>query len=235
MNPKSVAAAYRRAGWLDGVPPAAMERLVEATTPVRLARGERVWRAGDPADHVVVVRSGCVRLERRGERDRVLLLWVVGRSGPLGLEALFGADRRDADATAHDASVLLVARADVVAELATTHGDLAMRLSGVLSARQRRLERRLARLALSPVRERLLGLFTELAPEFGVRDSRGVILDLRLTHREMGAMVGTARETVSHAMVRLRREGWIATEGRRVVILRPSALGIRTPRRRRRV
>jgi CRP/FNR family transcriptional regulator len=67
-------------------------------------------------------------------------------------------------------------------------------------------------------------LFLDLADRFGVRDSRGVIVDVRLTHREMASLIGATRETVSVAIVELRNAGHIATEARRVIVVDERAL-----------
>jgi CRP/FNR family transcriptional regulator len=63
-----------------------------------------------------------------------------------------------------------------------------------------------------------------LAPEFGVRDSRGVIVNLKLTHREMASLIGATRETVSFAILDMRRDGLIQTESKRVIIADEEAL-----------
>ena len=71
---------------------------------------------------------------------------------------------------------------------------------------------------------RLADLFLRLSAQFGVRDARGVIVNIRLTHKEMAALIGASRETVSFAILDLRKEGLILTEDKRVVILDERAL-----------
>jgi CRP/FNR family transcriptional regulator len=67
----------------------------------------------------------------------------------------------------------------------------------------------------------------ELSDTFGVRDSRGVILNLRLTHRDLASLVGINRETASFAILELRAEGLVQSEGKRLVLLDPEALAAR--------
>ena len=51
----------------------------------------------------------------------------------------------------------------------------------------------------------LASLLLELTEDFGVRDSRGVIINLKLTHKEMAALIGATRETVSFAILEDRK------------------------------
>jgi CRP-like cAMP-binding protein len=62
----------------------------------------------------------------------------------------------------------------------------------------------------------------DLGRRFGVPVPGGVRITLRLTHEELGAMVGASRESVSRAMSELRAAGQIRTNGRgRIVLLTP--------------
>jgi CRP-like cAMP-binding protein len=82
-------------------------------------------------------------------------------------------------------------------------------------------------LLLRPAAARLAHVLLELAETFGVRDSRGVIVNVRLTHRDLAGMVGITRETASFAILELRAEGLVESEGKRVVLLDPAALAAR--------
>ena len=62
-----------------------------------------------------------------------------------------------------------------------------------------------------------------MVDDFGVRDARGTI-NLKLTHREMAYLIGATRETVSFAILDLRKSKLLLTEGRRVILLDLAAL-----------
>lgn len=226
-------AFFRRTPWLRGVPASELDRLIRVSDAHRVGRGGAIWDPADAADTVIWVRSGCVRVERAGEGGRVLILRFHGRGDVFGLAALYSDRTRGTSAIAHDECVVFTTPVAELEEVVRAHGDIGLRFSDRLIARQRQLEARLADVVFTPVKERLLALLAQLAVDFGVRDSRGVIVDLRLTHRELGELVGTTRETISLTLVRLRKAGWIATEDRRVVLLRPADLGVDVRARRR--
>jgi CRP-like cAMP-binding protein len=62
-----------------------------------------------------------------------------------------------------------------------------------------------------------------------VADSRGIIIDLKITHQEIAEMVGTSRETVTRTLARLQKNGIIQMENRRIVLLDPRALMSASP------
>lgn len=75
-------------------------------------------------------------------------------------------------------------------------------------------------IALEPRLERRLILkLRQLAERWGKVTHEGVRLDLRVTHQELGDMIGAARESITVALGRLQEQGDIIVR-RRTVILR---------------
>lgn len=182
-------------------------------------RGEVLWRAGDAGDTVVIVRSGVVML-RRDLAEHSVTLDVCGRGAFLGLAA----GPRDHEAVVHDAGTLLVVPRTSFDAWLVDHPRVCPAVVGLAADQARRLGARLALVSMHGAKARLAMLLLDLAERFGVRDSRGVIVDVRLTHREMAALIGATRETVSVAIVDLRNAGVVETEARRVVVVDEAAL-----------
>lgn len=216
---RSKAGYFRRNSTLSGLPIAEIDELVRKTESMRLSRGDKVWSSGDATDSVYWIRSGIVRVGSVGGSNRELTLRFHGRNEVFGIRSLFTDEARTTTAVAHEDAVVFRTPVPVIEAAARRNGDLGLRLSSLLVARQLRLEARLSGLVFSPVQKRLLAIFRELAADFGVRDSRGVILTLRLTHRELGTLVGASRETVSLAMSALRKAKAVTTEDRHIVLL----------------
>ena len=68
-----------------------------------------------------------------------------------------------------------------------------------------------------------MGIY-QLASRHGIRDARGTIVDLKITHQELAEMVGTSRETVTRALARLRKQGILSIEQRRIILIDAEAL-----------
>ncbi|NCG18522.1 MAG: cyclic nucleotide-binding domain-containing protein [Rhodobacterales bacterium] len=231
---RSKAGYFRANSTLTGLPAAELDEIVRASDALRLLRGETLWAPGDAPDSIYWMRSGVVRVGSVGAGQRELTLRFHGRNEVFGIRSLFVSGVRTTTALAHEDALVFRTPVTVMEGAARRHGELGLRLSGLLVERQLRLEARLSGLIFSPVQKRLLAIFRELGVDFGVRDSRGIILTLRLTQRELGTLVGASRETVSLAMSALRKAKAVTTEDRRIVLLgeklRKSPRRGRTPR-----
>lgn len=74
-------------------------------------------------------------------------------------------------------------------------------------------------IALEPRLERRLILkLRQLAERWGKVTPEGVRLDLRVTHQELGDMIGAARESITVALGRLQDQGEITVRRRTVII-----------------
>lgn len=61
--------------------------------------------------------------------------------------------------------------------------------------------------------ERLLGVLTLLAEQFGQSSSQGVLIDVRLTHAQLATAIGATRTTVTRLLGELRRRGLLSMVG----------------------
>lgn len=117
-----------------------------------------------------------------------------------------------------DASLVAIGKDDFV-RVMMRHPPMALRMIKLVGERRQRLENRVESLLFRSAHARLAGLFLDLAQSFGVRDSRGVIINLKLTHKEIASLIGATRETVSFAILDLRADGLVVSEGKRVILV----------------
>jgi len=94
----------------------------------------------------------------------------------------------------------------------------------VLCGRLRHVWGQIQALTYSNAEARIREGLLQLATRHGVRDSRGIIINLKITHQEIAEMVGTSRETVTRTLARLQKEGIIEVDHRRMILLKPQAL-----------
>jgi CRP-like cAMP-binding protein len=209
-----------RSPLLAGLRRDVVARVVSATEVRTLPRRATVWLAGDECDGLVLVRSGVLR-ETAGREGHEVLLRLPGRGEVVGEVALLAGGAHHTGLAAHeDAVVWWIPRA----ALDPLDLALARRLAATAAARCRRAEQRLAVIAYRTVEERLAVTVSELAAELGVRDSRGVIVNLRLTRRDLAALAGTTRESTSLVVSQWQRAGLVEAEPHRLVVLDPERL-----------
>jgi len=206
------------------LPDAELDWLEERVEVVKLRRKQEIWALGDSADRIFFVRSGVVKLSRSTSESRDLTLGFLTKDDMLGEDALFLGGVREISAVAYDDTVLYAISAADFQAVMSRNAGLAVRAGTLVAERRRKMERRVGDLLFKTAHARLASLFVDLTGDFGVRDSRGVIVNLKLTHREMASLIGATRETVSFAILDLRKDGLIQTESKRVIILEETAL-----------
>ncbi len=214
----------------EALPVPLLEQLLDHTRVVEVERGDALWRLGDGVGECVVVRRGVLREARPapgGPGARPVTLGLHGKGAILGLDRVLAADH-DTPATTvleawEDSTVLRLPRSALLAA-ASASGAFGLALGGQVARRALWLEDRLGAWMHRSASARLAALLLELSETFGVRDSRGIILPLRLPHREIASLIGVTRETTTLALLSLRRAGWVEVDGKRLVLLDEEAL-----------
>ena len=110
------------------------------------------------------------------------------------------------------------------------HPRVAVDMLQVLAHRMRDNNERISELVFMDVPGRLAKTLLNLASRFGEPVEAGLKVPHDLTQDEMAQLVGSSRETVNKALMDFANRGWIAREGRSIVIYQPGML-IRRARR----
>lgn len=74
------------------------------------------------------------------------------------------------------------------------------------------------------VERRIACILLKMAGEKGISDKCGLCIGFPLTNRDIAGLVGSTEETVSRILSRLKKEGIIASEDKRLTILNVTAL-----------
>jgi CRP/FNR family transcriptional regulator, cyclic AMP receptor protein len=67
--------------------------------------------------------------------------------------------------------------------------------------------------------QRIAASLLELSSSFGVRDSRGMLLNFPLTHADLAKLVGASRPKVTEHLAKLEKRQAILRDGRRLVLV----------------
>ena len=132
VAPQSTAEFLRNVPVFAGLSPAMLEQIAELASDVSLSRGEWLFREGDPADGVYVVRIGHLEVIQNGPEPQRLN--TLTRGAVLGELALLNDSVRSASIRAlRDAELLKIDKAHFDS-LLRSEPELALSLTRVLSA-----------------------------------------------------------------------------------------------------
>lgn len=189
------------------------------------ARGDVLFRQGEPADEVYCVSDAVIRLSRTDQGGRRSVVGVVPGGGVVGLSAALHPDAVhlcDAEATVGGGACTL-GRADLL-ELNDRFPRLGIALSGEVAREVDRGMRQAAMLMEPRLEPRLAAVLLELA--FPGRSGALVVAD-GLTRTDLAGLCGVSREAVARCLSRWQTAGLLRTAGGPITLLDDAALRAR--------
>jgi len=184
--------------------------------------GEGIIYQGEPGATCHIIERGKVRVFVIGEDGHELSVRILGPGEIIGEMAIFENLPRSANVEALEETHTLALHRDVLIRSLQESPDLALQLLRALSARLRVATIGAEELASLTVPERLLRRLEQLADWAGQPEGDGVRIVLPLTQQELATLIGTSRESVNRALVRLRREGKLRLHEGWVILLTPA-------------
>ena len=183
------------------------------------AKGEIVMRESDPAERVYLVTSGKVKLFKLSEEGKEIILDYIQSGTLFGEEGLFGDHIYSVSAASVDTSHICSCTKKDFASLIVENPSLALKVIGSLGEKVQALTDSVENLALHDVESRITRALARLAKTYGREEARGVLLDFKLTHEDLGSLTGASRVMVTRCLNKLKGEGIIAQNGKRQYVL----------------
>lgn len=202
------------AGAID---PAQRRELVARSRVMRVPAGTVIFSAGQEAANLLFVLSGTVRVSQMSETGREVVLYRVepGDSCVMTAACLMGDEPYAAEGVAEtDVEAVAIPRA-VFDDMAARSSAFRSFIFGSYARRMMDLFHVIDDVAFGRVDIRLAQRLLALA--------RGAA-ELHITHQQLAAELGTAREVVSRQLQEFQRRGWISQARGVIGLINPAAL-----------
>ncbi len=195
-----------------------MQRLVKAVELREIRRRQVVYLPGDPGDAIYFVNGGRLKISKvtRDGKELTLAYRVPGEI--FGELCLIEGGPREEMAEAMENALISVIERPLFEHILQKEGPIGARLVKVVAQRRREVENKIEQLIFKDVNAKLAELLLRLGDEYGIEDSRGTLVSLKITHQEMANLIGSTRETVSLTLSQFKRRGFIHTDGRKVIL-----------------
>jgi CRP/FNR family transcriptional regulator, cyclic AMP receptor protein len=194
------------------------------------SRGEAIlFEDDDSHQGFFLLIEGEVKVVLTSMDGKETILASLKEGDFFGEMALLDGEPRSATVRAVDASRLLSIRRDDFLQFLRRYPDVALVLLAELSRRLRKSNKQVSSLAMMGVHGRVADALTKLMDERGKRQRTRegkaiVVIHDRPTQQFIADMSGAARETVSRVLKHFEQKGWIAIDGRDLVIIEPGKL-----------
>ncbi|WP_119353451.1 fumarate/nitrate reduction transcriptional regulator Fnr [Azohydromonas sediminis] len=188
-----------------------------------VARGDTLFRSGDPFQSLFAVRTGffktCVTAE--DGRDQVTGFQMAGEL--LGLDGI-STDRHSVDAVALEDSQVCVIPYHELETLSREFTNLQHQFHRIMSREIVRDHGVMLLLGSMRAEERLAAFLLNLTQRLQARGFSGSSMILRMTREEIGSYLGLKLETVSRTFSKFQEEGLLEVKQRQIRILDAAGL-----------
>lgn len=189
----------------------------------KVGKGESLFRAGDTFHALYAIRSGSFKtvVSHPNGTNHVTGFQLAGET--LGLDGI-AADRHTCDAIALEDSTVCSMPFHCIEDLCQDIRPLQRRLHQLMAEEIVRESGLMLLLAGLTAEARVATFLLNMSTRMQDRGYSGSSFTLRMTREEIGSYLGMQLETVSRALSRFQREGWIAVSGKQIEIANKSAL-----------
>jgi CRP-like cAMP-binding protein len=192
-------------------------------------RGEYLFFEGEPAEWLVFVAQGRVKMIKHSESGRETILATFGPGQIVGEVGVLVGDAYPATAQALEPTNTLGLRRAEYVDLVRGHPDLAWALIEELGRRLQRAHETIRSLAVEKVERRVARALLRMANTAGERlEDAGapgaVRITVPLSRQDIADMAGTVIETAIRTMSKFQKQGLIETRDGRIVLLHPHKL-----------
>jgi CRP/FNR family transcriptional regulator, cyclic AMP receptor protein len=216
-----------RAGVFQGITPSVISALSGRMERASFPLGHHIFREGDDADLLYIIRRGKVKVSRAAPYGRQRVTALLGPTDMFGELALFDPGPRTSTVTTLTRVHALTLTRSELTSWTAAQPEISELLLRLIARRLRRTDNALNDLIFVDVAGRVAKLLLELASRFGEHDNDVIRINHELNQAEFAQLVGSTRETVNRALCAFVDRGWIRTYGKAVVLYDPAALARR--------
>jgi CRP/FNR family transcriptional regulator, cyclic AMP receptor protein len=206
-----------------GLPPEFIDELIGDNIIARYAKRFRLFLQGAPADVLMLIVNGVVKVHCAQPDGRRFLVELAGPGDLIGYVDLYDTRGRHCQAFEAQAltncAVALITRQRILKLIEAAEHGLLVNLFERLNSFWAAIVHHYASFMTLSYRERLEAKLSEVASRFGVRDARGTLLTLELGHDDWAEMIGSSRPMVSRLLAEMVENRALEREGKHYILL----------------
>jgi CRP/FNR family transcriptional regulator len=189
-------------------------------------KGETVFREGDPVTGIYFVNSGVVKVHKKWDQDKELIIRFASEGDVFGHRGLGKDSVYPISATALAPTVVCYIDLDFLNASLRTNYPFIHQLLQFFADELQESEKRMRNLAHMQVKGRVAQALLALRDKFGTTPDRAI--GFTLSRQDLASFTGTTYETVFRIMNELVKDRIVAVTGKDIRILDPVRLGLLT-------
>jgi CRP-like cAMP-binding protein len=181
-------------------------------------KGQTIFEEGAFPQGLHCVNNGKVKVIQDGADGREQIIHLAKGGDVIGHRALLGGDTYSGTAVAIEDSSLCFIPAKAFINMVEHNAKLAFRIIHLFSDELKAADKNITDLAQKTVKERLAQSILMLNKSYGVKEDKKT-LNITISRNELAGIVGTARETVTRALLELNKDNIVGLKGKDIQIL----------------
>jgi len=178
-----------------------------------------IYFPNDEANHIYMVAEGRVKIGHYLEDGKEEVSSILTKGEIFGELALAGEDKRRNFAQVMDNNTTICPLSiDELKALMKDDKELSFRLLKLVGLRLMRLERKLELLVFKDARTRIIEFLKDSASWKGKKVGYETMIPTKLTHKDIAALTGTSRQTVTTILNELKEKNLIYFDRRKILI-----------------
>lgn len=190
----------------------------------RFKKGELICNLDDPCNYIYILKKGAAKVFLLTADGREIMLAIRLPGNIIGMTAIFGWGRRVSYVSALEDVELLAIKVTELNKFIMNNINVAILIINILGARLHHSRMIIEDLSSKNVQERLIRFILNLASQIGKKSKDGLVINLALTHEQIGQMIASSRQTVTLMINDLEYRGWIKKTRNRIIILDKAAM-----------
>lgn len=198
--------------------PHKVKELAIRHTLISFDKGEFVYKENDLSKNIYMIAEGRVKIFHYHDDGKEIISAILTNGEIFGELGIAGEERRRDFAQAIEKTKICPLSIDDLKKLMKENKELSFSVLKLVGLRLLKLERKLELLVFKDARTRVIEFLKDAASWKGKSMGAGVVISTRLTHKDIAALTGTSRQTVTAILNELKNKNIIQFDRKRIQI-----------------
>ncbi len=199
-----------------------LKRISDTKVSKTIRKGDFIFEEGEKLNGVFCVKDGVSKLSKMSDNGKDQIVKIATKGEVLGQRSVITEECTNLSAVAlNDMEVCFIPK-NQLSESISTNPDFTKELLLEMANELKIADNIIVNMAQKNVRQRIAELLLYLEITFNI-DADGYI-GMIFTREDIAGIVGTAKEACIRALSKLKKDGFISTEGKRIKLVNKQKL-----------
>lgn len=185
----------------------------------KFKRDQIVYRPNEPSQYIYMIAEGRIKIGHYLDDGKEVVKAILTKGEIFGELALAGEEKRTDFAQAMDEGTSICPMSiEELKALMWEDKELSFRLLKLVGLRLIRMERKLELLVFKDARTRIIEFLKDAASWKGKKVGFETMIPTKLTHKDIAALTGTSRQTVTTILNELKEKNLIYFDRKKILI-----------------